>query len=118
MGNILEAANGLISNNTGRMEKKMWTQATQGPKLSYLQAENSWSEAERIGFEIQRLLRTGYKHSDIAIIYRTNASSLAFEQTFMQNSIPHSLVGARKFYERKEIRDVLSYLRVINSPRM
>lgn len=117
MGNILEAANGLISNNTGRMEKKMWTQATQGPKLSYLQAENSWSEAERIGFEIQRLLRTGYKHSDIAIIYRTNASSLAFEQTFMQNSIPHSLVGARKFYERKEIRDVLSYLRVINNPR-
>ena len=117
MGNILAAANGLISNNTGRMEKKMWTEASQGPLLTYLQAENSWSEADRIGVEIQKLLRIGYTHSDFAIIYRTNASSLAFEQTFMKNSIPHSLVGARKFYERKEIRDVLSYLRVINNPR-
>ena len=116
MGNILEAANELIVNNTGRMEKKMRTDAPSGPPISYLQAENSWSEAERVGVEIQKLFRSGYKANDIAIIYRTNSASLAFEQIFMQNSIPHSLVGARKFYERKEIRDVLSYLRLMNNP--
>ncbi|MEC7986814.1 MAG: UvrD-helicase domain-containing protein [Myxococcota bacterium] len=112
-GNILAAANSLIENNTTRMEKKMWTDAIKGPLLRYIQEGNNWDEAAAIRREIENGIRQGYSYSDFAIIYRTNASSLAFEQDFMQQSVPHVLVGARKFYERKEIKDVLAYLRLL-----
>ncbi len=114
--NILTAANAVISNNRHRMEKKMWTSAPSGPKIGFLKANTSWDEARDVRQKISRMIRMGRKHSDFAIIYRTNAASLAFEQEFMKNAVPHILVGARKFYERKEIKDILSYLRLILNP--
>jgi DNA helicase II / ATP-dependent DNA helicase PcrA len=115
-GNILDAANAVISKNLGRMEKRMWTSDPAGAKISILRARNQWDEAEQIQRTIDSLVRRGHRYEDFAIIYRTNASSVAFEQIFRRAELPHVLVGARKFYERKEIRDILSYFRLLVNP--
>lgn len=116
-GNILKAANAVISKNTHRMEKKMWTTAPLGPRIGSITATNQWEEAREVQTKIAAMVRNGRQYSDFAIIYRTNASSLPFEQEFMRAATPHVLVGARKFYERKEIRDLLCYFRVVSNPQ-
>ncbi|MBM73792.1 MAG: hypothetical protein CMK59_00210 [Proteobacteria bacterium] len=115
-GNILLAANAVIENNPKRMEKKMWTESKEGALLELSRSKNLWEEATSIQTRIEEFIRQGYSHDQMAIIYRTNASSLPFEQVFRQSSIPHTLVGARKFYDRAEIRDLMSYLRLIVNP--
>ena len=113
---ILKAANAVVQYNTDRMEKTMWTDAEQGPKLELLVGHNEWDQAEKVAQSIRVQLREGFRESDIAVIYRTNAQSSVFEQIFYRQQISHVLVGAKKFFDRKEIRDLLSYLKLVLNP--
>lgn len=114
--NILNAANAVVSNNSQRMEKTMWTEAEEGKKIQLIQVRNEWDEAESIQQCIQKLLHEGHAADDMAIIYRTNAQSSIFEQVFTRARLPHVLVGARKFYDRAEIKDLISYLKLVLNP--
>ena len=115
--NILSAANSVISKNESRKEKNLWSEAGSGAKLIGYVAENEHSEAEFIRDEIQRLQREGIsRYGDTAIFYRTNAQSRVFEEVFMRSSLPYKVVGGVRFYERKEIKDLLAYLRVLVNP--
>lgn len=113
---ILAAANAVVCNNSERMEKTMWTEAEDGDPLKILTVGNEWKEAEAVANSIKEQLRDGYQASDIAIIYRTNAQSSIFEQIFYRYRISHVLVGAKKFFDRAEIRDFLAYLKLILNP--
>lgn len=110
---ILNAANEVIKNNTERMPKGLWTANTGGDKINYYEATTERDEAEYVVREIMKHQRNGKKYSDMAILYRTNAQSRVLEETFMKSNIPYTMVGGQKFYDRKEIKDLLSYLRVI-----
>ena len=113
---ILKAANAVVLNNSERMDKTMWTEAGSGEKLELMVGYNEWDEAEKIADSIKAQLRDGFRESDIAVIYRTNAQSSVFEQVFHKRRISHILVGAKKFFDRAEIRDLLSYLKLILNP--
>ncbi len=114
---ILDAANSIIKNNPGRKSKKLWTQNGKGEKISYFCASNEHEEAEFILHEINSQLKDGdRKYSDFAVLYRMNAQSRVLEEAFMKYGIPYKLVGALKFYDRKETKDLLAYLRVIHNP--
>ena len=110
---ILNAANEVIKNNTERKPKGLWTANTGGDKINYYEATTERDEAEYVVREIMKHQRNGKKYSDMAILYRTNAQSRVLEETFMKSNIPYTMVGGQKFYDRKEIKDLLSYLRVI-----
>ena len=110
---ILNAANEVIKNNTERKPKGLWTANTGGDKINYYEATTERDEAEYVVKEIMKHQRNGKKYSDMAILYRTNAQSRVLEETFMKSNIPYTMVGGQKFYDRKEIKDLLSYLRVI-----
>ncbi|MFI9033307.1 DNA helicase PcrA [Staphylococcus pasteuri] len=110
---ILNAANEVIKNNTERKPKGLWTANTGGDKITYYEATTERDEAEYVVKEIMKHQRNGKKYSDMAILYRTNAQSRVLEETFMKSNIPYTMVGGQKFYDRKEIKDLLSYLRVI-----
>lgn len=114
---ILDAANSVIKNNTGRKIKKLWTENEEGNKIFCCQAQNEHEEASFIAKEIQKL-RTfeDMNYTDFAVLYRTNAQSRVIEETFIKNSIPYKIVGGLKFYDRKEIKDIMAYLRVIQNP--
>ncbi len=112
-GNILEVANQVAARNVGRLEKKLWTQAPAGPRVELMVAEDARDEARRIARRILQLRRSGHGAGDIAVIYRTNAMSRPLEGAMARAGIPHRVVGGRKFYERREIRDVLGYLRLL-----
>jgi len=114
--NILKAAHGVVQNNRGRMEKELWTEAGEGEQVQLIIASDDTEEAHRVLREIQRLHGQGIRYREMAIIYRTNAASRPFEQTFVRARVPHILVGARKFYERREVRDMLAYLKLILNP--
>ena len=115
--NILSAANSVISQNESRKEKNLWSEAGSGTKLSGYVAESEHSEAEFVRDEIQRLRNEGLcEYRDIAIFYRTNAQSRVFEEVFMRSSLPYKVVGGLRFYERKEVKDLLAYLRVLVNP--
>ena len=115
--NILSAANSVISLNEGRKEKNLWSDAGSGPKLMGFVAENEHHEAEFVRDELFRLQREGLSQfGDTAIFYRTNAQSRVFEEIFMRATIPYKVVGGVRFYERKEVKDLLAYLRVIVNP--
>ena len=115
---ILAAANGVIANNIDRKEKNLWTENDEGTKINFIHCLSDRSEAAFIAREIRRLImRENYHYSEIAILYRTNAQSRAFEEKFMQTDIPYVIVGGIKFYDRKEIKDVVAYLRLIMNPR-
>lgn len=115
--NILSAANSVISLNEGRKEKNLWSDAGSGPKLIGFVAENEHHEAEFVRDELFRLQREGLsKFGETAIFYRTNAQSRVFEEIFMRATIPYKVVGGVRFYERKEVKDLLAYLRVIVNP--
>ncbi|UXR31257.1 DNA helicase PcrA [Staphylococcus simulans] len=111
---ILNAANEVIKNNTERKPKGLWTENQEGKKINYYQAQSESDEAQYVVKEIMRQQRENNKSfNDIAILYRTNAQSRVLEETFMKSNIPYTMVGGHKFYDRKEIKDLLSYLRLI-----
>jgi DNA helicase-2/ATP-dependent DNA helicase PcrA len=113
---ILKAAHGVVQNNKGRMKKELWTNEECDEKVELIIASDDTAEAGRVLRQIQRLRGDGYRYGDCAIIYRTNAASRPFEQAFVRARVPHVLVGARKFYERREVRDLLGYLKLILNP--
>ena len=113
---ILDAANALIKNNTNRFEKKLWTGKSGGNRIQYFAAFNSVEEAEFIANEIRHLVKPRRKYSDFAVLYRTNAQSRTFEEVFGRERIPFRVYGGVRFYQRKEIKEVLSYLQLVANP--
>jgi DNA helicase-2/ATP-dependent DNA helicase PcrA len=112
--NILSAANAVITKNEGRKEKNLWSEEGAGAPLIGYVAESEHDEAEFIKDEIRELQRSGQSEpGDTAIFYRTNAQSRVFEEVFMRSALPYKVVGGLRFYERKEIKDLLAYLRVL-----
>lgn len=114
---ILDAANNVIKNNTGRKNKSLWTETTEGPKIQYYQGSNEYQEAAFVASEIKRLTTfESVSYKDFAILYRVNAQSRIIEEMLMRESIPYKIFGGLRFYDRKEIKDILAYLRVIQNP--
>ncbi len=114
---ILQAANGVISNNMKRKPKKLWTENDAGDKICYYRADTEQDEAMFVTGKIQDLVKKkNRKYSDIAILYRTNAQSRALEEVLVKSNIPYNIVGGTKFYDRKEIKDLLAYLRLVSNP--
>ncbi len=109
---ILNAAGAVIGNNEGRIGKTLWTRKDSGRKVMLIQAATDIEEADRIAERIRRL-RSGFHFTDIAVLYRTNAQSRLLEESFMRNRLPYTIVGGTKFYDRKEVKDVIAYLKVI-----
>lgn len=112
---ILDAATQVISHNTGHPVLKLWTDHPKQKLITVLETQDNEDEAQAVLQEITTTLRH-YQHQDIAILYRVNAQSRAFEEAFMRRGIPYQIVGGFKFYERKEVKDALSYLRLILNP--
>lgn len=114
--NILDAANAVIEHNTERKGKTMWTQNGTGAMIHLHTAENETDEAERITKIILDGVAAGRKFSDYAVLYRMNSQSLTFERNFAKSGVPHRIIGGTRFYERREIREMIAYLSVINNP--
>ncbi len=115
--NILTAANAVIANNEDRKEKKLWSEEGAGEDITGFVAESERDEANFVVSEIRRLRDAGHSNpGDTAIFYRTNAQSRVFEETFLRSAIPYKVVGGVRFYERKEVKDFLGYLRVLANP--
>jgi DNA helicase-2/ATP-dependent DNA helicase PcrA len=115
-GNIVKAANGVIANNVFRKSKTLFTDNADGDKITVAEMTNEYDEARFVANTTEKCLNTGSSPSDIAIFYRTNAQSRVLEEQLRLKSIPYKIVGGMKFYERKEIKDVISYLKVILNP--
>ena len=115
--NILSAANSVIARNTGRREKRLWTDAGAGALIVGYVADNEHDEARFVAEEIDALVEQGeITNNDVAVFYRTNNSSRSLEEVFIRAGIPYKVVGGVRFYERKEIRDIVAYLRVLDNP--
>src|SRR4029079_14958562 len=115
--NILSAANSVIARNSGRREKRLWTDAGEGELIVGYVADNEHDEARFVAQEIDSLADRGdISYNDVAVFYRTNHSSRALEEVFITHGIPYKVVGGVRFYERKEIRDIVAYLRVLDNP--
>jgi len=115
-GYILQAANSVIGNNKGRKAKNLWTDKGDGEKIKIYYADSEDAEGYYIVSEIQRHLKDGRSYRDHAILYRTNAQSRVIEEIFLKSNIPYQIVGGIRFYERKEIKDLLAYLRLVSNP--
>ena len=113
--NILNAANGVIANNKGRKEKKLWTENQKGELVHFKQYDTEYEEAEGVVSTINFLSMRGVEYKDMAILYRTNAQSRIFEEKLKQRNIPYAIVRGISFYDRKEIKDLMSYLKVVDS---
>ncbi len=113
---ILQLANTVIKNNGNRKDKTLWTENEEGANAKVFEAEEESGEARYIAHTIAGLLKQGYKYSDFAILMRINALTRSFEQEFTGDGIPYKVFGGFKFFERKEIKDLLAYLRLINNP--
>lgn len=113
--NILNAANGVIANNEGRKEKKLWTENEEGDLIEFHQYGTEYEEAGQIVSEIEELAKDGYDYKSMAILYRTNAQSRVFEERFMLKNIPYRIVGGTNFYQRKEIKDMICYLKAVDN---
>ncbi|KQB83521.1 UvrD-helicase domain-containing protein [Corynebacterium oculi] len=113
---ILDAANAVIAQNENRRDKRLWTALGKGEKILGYVADNEHDEARYIAAEVDRLVDSGMNYSDIAVMYRTNNSSRAVEDVFIRTGVPYKVVGGTRFYERREIRDVVAYLRVLDNP--
>jgi DNA helicase II / ATP-dependent DNA helicase PcrA len=115
--NILSAANSVIARNSGRRDKRLWTDAGAGELIVGYVADNEHDEARFVAEEIDALADRGeITYNDVAVFYRTNNSSRSFEEVFIRAGIPYKVVGGVRFYERKEIRDIVAYLRVLDNP--
>ena len=115
--NILNAANGVISHNAGRKEKSLWTENEEGDKIDFRQFFSGFEEAEYITGDIAKRVREGKcSYKDCAVLYRTNAQSRLFEEKLLMANIPYRLVGGVNFYDRKEINDLLAYLKTVANP--
>jgi DNA helicase-2/ATP-dependent DNA helicase PcrA len=114
---ILQAANNVIENNRNRKPKNLWTENLEGNKISYYRADSEQGEAQFVAGKINEMVQKGSrKLSDMAILYRTNAQSRVMEEVLLKSNLPYSIVGGIKFYDRKEIKDILAYLRLIANP--
>ncbi|MBA1160135.1 DNA helicase PcrA [Bacillus licheniformis] len=114
---ILNAANEVIQNNSNRKPKNLWTENDEGAKISYFRGDNEFGEGQFVAGKIRELVGSGKRSfSDIAILYRTNAQSRVIEETLMKANINYNIVGGTKFYDRKEIKDILAYLRLVANP--
>lgn len=111
--NILNAANSVIRNNKERKEKNLWSSKGEGVKVKYLRSYDEKNEVDLVISEIKKLLEAGYKKKDIAIFYRTNGQARVVEEQFLKANIPYKVVGSFYFYARKEIKDLICYLRLI-----
>ena len=115
---ILQAANSVIKNNINRKPKNLWTENAQGDPIKFVHCKDDREEASLVALEIRRLVeRENFLYNEIALLYRTNAQSRMFEEKFLQLEIPYIIVGGLKFYDRKEIKDIVAYLHVIANPR-
>lgn len=114
---ILDAANSVISKNTNHPILKLWTNKDGGKKITIYPARNGFDEAEYVTREIKSLLFKNYKYNDFSILYRTNAQSRVLEEALLHSGIPYTLYGGLRFYDRKEIKDILAYLRVLINPK-
>lgn len=114
--NIVNAANALISNNTYRKSKTLFTDNPEGDKITIAEANTEYDEARFVANHVEKFLNSSYSPSDIAIFYRTNAQSRVLEEQLRLKSIPYKIVGGTKFYERKEIKDVIAYLKLLINP--
>lgn len=116
--NILDAANHVIANNANRKRKTLWTANDEGKKIGFEQFDTAYEEADYIAGDISRDVRKGYfSYGDHAVLYRTNAQSRLFEERFIVSNIPYKIVGGVNFYARKEIKDLLAYLKTIDNAR-
>lgn len=113
---ILEVANVVISNNKGRKGKSLWTAGDQGDPVQLVECDTDRAEARYVVDTLKRMLTKGLTLADAAVLYRTNAQSRVFEEELQRNSIPYTIVGGLRFYERKEIKDFLAYLRLLVNP--
>ena len=113
--NILNAANGVIANNKGRKEKKLWTENQKGELVHFKQYDTEYDEADGVVSRINFLAMRGVQYKDMAILYRTNAQSRIFEEKLKQKNIPYAIVRGISFYDRKEIKDLMGYLKVVDS---
>ncbi len=114
---ILNAANEVIQKNSNRKPKNLWTENHEGEKISYYRADTEQSEAQFVTGKIKEMVDSGKKkYSDFAILYRTNAMSRVMEEVLLKSNIEYAIVGGIKFYDRKEIKDILAYLRLISNP--
>ncbi len=114
-GNILNAANGVIRNNRNRKEKTLWTDNGEGEKIQLRQFDTAFDEAEYIAEDIKKEVQEGASYNDSAVLYRTNAQSRLFEEKFIAMNIPYKIVGGINFYARREIKDLLAYLKTVDN---
>ena len=117
-GNIIEGAHSVISRNKGRKDKKLWTAAPMGEKIEYHKCEDDREEARYTGAKIKELMRKNpeLSYSDFAILYRTNVQSRRFEENFSAAGIPYQVLSGMRYYDRKEIKDMISYMRLVANP--
>ena len=122
-GNILKAAHSVISNNIGRKSKKLWTEAEAGEKIYYFHGDDEKDEASFVAGEIHLMVNVQdqsekeYKYSDFAILYRTNAQSRQFEEALTRKDIPYRVLSGLRYYDRKEIKDIMAYMRLVANPK-
>ena len=114
--NILNAANAVIRNNSNRKEKRLWSELGEGEKIKILKFQNELGEGKGVADIISEGVKNGAKYSDYAILYRNNALSRTFETSLTRAGIPYKIVGGLRFYDRKEVKDILSYLALLNNP--
>ena len=115
-GNILSAAHSVIRNNQGRKPKKLWTEKDEGEKVHYFRAEDDKDEARYVAYEVDKLCGRGRKYSDFAVLYRTNVQSRLFEEAFRSRGIPYRILGGFRYYDRKEVKDMVAYMRLVQNP--
>ena len=115
-GRILDAAHAVVSRNSGRKGKKLWTEGPEGDKLKLRRLTDEHEEARYVAGEIQRLTEAGLSNNDVAVFYRTNAQSRVLEDTLVRYRMPYQVIGGTRFYERAEIKDAISYLTVLANP--
>ncbi len=113
---ILDAAQGIISRNRVQKEKKLWTENKEGETIAVTALENERAESEFVVATMQNLARQGYKPQDMVVLYRTNAQSRSIEESLLHHNFPYKIIGGTKFYQRKEIKDILAYIRIIINP--
>jgi len=115
-GNILDAANQVIAHNKGRKEKALWTESGEGDKIALYHALDERDEAAFISQMTKKLMNNGSRAGDVAVLYRTNAQSRVLEEAFVRGGIPYKVFGGQKFYERKEVKDLVAYMRALVNP--